>query len=444
MRMVHSGETRRTNENAVPYAKDGAIRTKYEVDSFPGTVAQAAPAAQQKNAPAIYASVSAAMPDRLKRTNGERQKPLSLRFESKKFWPEFRREFKTDQTGAAIILDICSIPGPVSYSRTARHYDVPGRYRDSLYTWRKVVSAVDNLHDRGLIEHDKRPPGLRGWQSAIRATDDLRAICADVTGGQHLVLAKPAELILLRNEKGKLIDYRDNRDIGRMRRKLERFNEALNANVGDIDQTMLAPLARIFNKDMKRGGRFYAMGASWQNVKAEARKSLTIGGEPVSEMDYRTLHPAILYAEAGAPMPQDCYDLDGWPRKLVKVAMLTLINAPTKAKARLSIAHNERMAQVAEPGSQPAMRAADTLIHSIKRMHRPIAASFHSDAGARLMNIDAALAETVMNIMLAKGIMVLPVHDSFLVPASRAGELEAAMLEAAHRAGFHALHVSEK
>lgn len=375
-------------------------------------------------------------------TNSEHQRPLSLRFESKQFWPAFRREFKTDQTGAAIILDICSTSEQVSYSRTARHYDMPGRYRNPLYTWRKVVSAVDYLHDLGLIEHDKCPPGRRGWQSAIRATDELRAICADVTGGQRLIVAKPAELILLRNDKGKLIDYRDNRDIDRMRRKLERFNEALIG--GNIDQTILAPLARIFNINMKRGGRFYAMGASWQNVRAEARKSLTIGGEPVAELDYCTLHPAILYAEAGAPMPRDCYDLDGWPRKLVKVAMLTLINAPTKQKARLSIAHNERMAELAEPGSQEAMRAADTLIDSIKRMHRPIADSFHSDAGARLMSIDATMAETVMNIMLSKGIVVLPVHDSFLVPASKADELEAAMLEAAHKAGFHALQVSAK
>ena len=319
---------------------------------------------------------------------------------------------------------------------------MPRRYKNPLYTYRKIVSQVDFLHDLGLIEHDKCPPGWRGWQSAIRATDELRAICADVTNGQRLIIAKPAELILLRNEKGKLLDYRDNRDLDRMRRKLDRFNEALIG--GDIDQTILAPMARIFNKDFKRGGRFYAMGASWQNIKSEARQNLQIGGEPVAELDYCTLHPAILYAEAGAPLPTDCYDLAGWPRKLVKVAMLTLINAPTKQKARLSIAHNERMADVAEPGSQEAMRAADQLIDAIKRMHRPIAGSFHSDAGARLMSIDATMAETVMNIMLSKGIVVLPVHDSFLVQASKASELEAAMLEAAHKAGYEALKVEAK
>ncbi|MCA1777580.1 MAG: hypothetical protein LC676_18810 [Loktanella sp.] len=372
----------------------------------------------------------------------DHQRPLSLRFESKKFWPDLRTELKVDQTGAAIILDICNTPEWVSYSRTARHYDMPGRYKNPLYTWRKIVSQVDRLAELGLIEHHKCHPGFRGWQSAIRATDELRGICNAIVGGHRLTLAKPAEVVLLRSEKGQLIDYNETRDIDRMRRKIERFNEAIMG--GDIDHEIVAPLARIFNKDLTRGGRFYAMGASWQNVKAEARKSLTIGGESVVELDYCTMHPAILYAEAGANMPSDCYEISGWPRKLVKVAMLTLINAPTKQKARLSIAHNELMADRAELGSQEAMRLASELIDDIKRLHKPIAKSFHSDAGARLMGIDATMAETVMSIMLAQGIVVLPVHDSFLVPASQAEKLEDAMLQAAHKAGFHAMQVSVK
>lgn len=349
---------------------------------------------------------------------------------------------KVDQTGAAIILDICNTPEWVSYSRTARHYDMPHRYRNPLYTWRRIVSQVDMLSELGLIEHDYREPGSRGWQSSMKATPELRGICAGVVGGAPLVLAKPAEVVLLRDTKGKLLDYRETRNIDRMRRRLQKFNEAIMGS--EIDQSVIAPLSRIFNQDMTRGGRFYAMGASWQNIKSEARKSLTIDGEAVAELDYRTLHPAILYAEAGAAMPQDCYELEGWPRKLVKVAMLTLINAKTIHAARQSIAHNEMMSAWGEPGGQEAMKAADQLIKAIKRLHKPIAHAFHSDAGARLMAIDATLAETVMSVMLARGVVVLPVHDSFIVAASKADELEAAMLRAAYDAGFYALEVEAK
>lgn len=372
----------------------------------------------------------------------QRQKSISLKFQTKNLWRDLQHVLGVEQAGAAIILDICMASGWVSYSRTASHYDLARRYRNPLYTWRKVVSAVDCLAASELIHHDRRLPGWRGWQSAIQATDELRRIVMDTIGGRPLVLAKPAEVILLRDKQRKLMDYRDTRQLDRMRRKIEQFNEALMG--GDLDPAITAPLTRIFNIGFGRGGRFYAMGTSWQNIKSEARKSLTIGGERVVELDFKNLHPAILYAEAGARIPRDCYELTGWSRELVKVAMLTLINAPTKQKARLSIAHSEHMAQVAELGSQEAMRAAETLIDDIKRMHRPIADSFHSDAGARLMSIDATMAEMVMSIMLRKGIVVLPVHDSFLVQASKGDDLEAAMMEAAYRAGFEALRVEMK
>lgn len=375
--------------------------------------------------------------------NRERQPPLSLRFEHRRLWPDFQRELGVNQTGAAIILDICSVNGAVSYSRTARHYDRPERYRNPLYTFRRVVGQIDYLDQLGWVEHDRRRPGERGLQSTIQATGELRDICEDIVGDQPLLMAKPAEVILLRDEHKNLIDYPETRDLDRLRRRLERINEAIGAVMTDPHIT--APMVRIFNRTMKRGGRFYARGASWQNLKSEARKNLSISGEPVVELDYASLHPAILYGEAGAPMPRDCYEIYGWPRALVKVAMLTLINAPKIHQARLAIAHSDRMATIAQPGSQSALEKADRLIADIKRIHAPIAASFHSDAGAKLMGIDAVMAETVMNTMiLKKGIIVLPIHDSFLVPASKREELLAAMLEAAHQAGVYSIEVNEK
>ena len=371
-----------------------------------------------------------------------RQRSLSLKFEGRRWWPAFEQELRVDQTGGSIILDICSSNDWISYSRTARHYDMPNRYRHPLYTYRRVVGQVDFLDGLGLIEHDRRAPGVRGWQSAIKATPELRSIHDAIVQSERPPLRKPAEVIVLRDAHKRPIDYRDTRDLNRMRARCDVVNEAITS--AGLDPSIAAPVARIFNENMKRGGRFYAMGASWQNVKSEARKSITIGGEPVVELDYCTLHPAILYAETGAPMPADCYALDGWPRKLVKVAMLTLINAPTIHAARQSIAHSDLMAGLEEPGSQGALARADALIRELKAMHRPIAASFHSDAGARLMNVDATLADTVMAILLAQGVVVLPVHDSFLVPQSKRLQLESAMMDAAYRAGLPDLQVAAK
>jgi hypothetical protein len=50
--------------------------------------------------------------------NADPQRPLSLKFESKPFWSELRESLNVGQTGAALILDICSTCGFQKY-RTA-------------------------------------------------------------------------------------------------------------------------------------------------------------------------------------------------------------------------------------------------------------------------------------------------------------------------------------
>lgn len=304
-----------------------------------------------------------------------------------------------------------------------------------------IVGAADHLDAMGLIEHNRTAPNQRGWQLSMKATPELIARTSKIISvGPRLEIARPAESIILRDADGALLDYRETASSVRMRRSLEQLNEAIRST--DISDNVASPMVRIFNRDFRRGGRFYAQGGGWQSMKKEARKQIAIAGESVVEIDYKTLHPAILYAKAGAPLPKDCYAIDGWPRPLVKIALLVLINAKDRVSARLAIANHDPMAANAVPGSQEAIAAAARLIDDVRRVHRPIAWAFHADKGAELMNIDSDLAETVMHLMLRQGVVVLPVHDSFLVPASKAELLEEAMLKAAHEAGFMALQIA--
>ncbi|EYD70513.1 hypothetical protein Lokhon_03146 [Limimaricola hongkongensis DSM 17492] len=61
------------------------------------------------------------------------------------------------------------------------------------------------------------------------------------------------------------------------------------------------------------------------------------------------------------------------------------------------------------------------------------------------MRDDSDMAEIVMTEMtLRKGIIALPIHDSFLVPVSKRADLEEAMIDAAHKVTGSRLTVSEK
>src|SRR5262249_8296236 len=115
----------------------------------------------------------------------------------------------------------------------------------------------------------------------------------------------------------------------------------------------------------------------------------------------------------------------GWPRKQVKLAVLIAINATTEIEACRAIAE---IALGLSPGwLRDHVQAARELLIAIRSKHPAIASSFGSDAGARLMRKDSDIAERVMLDMIRRGIPCLPVHDSFIVPATRASELEEAM-----------------
>lgn len=369
------------------------------------------------------------------------QIPLSLRWEHRPHWKALQAEFGGTETTAAMILSIVTADGTVSYSRNRNHYVVPARYRSKLYTFSRIVGSADYLDGQGLITHDRVRPGNLGWQSSMSARLELlERANRIIAAGPPLVPARPVEPVILRDADKNRQDYRDTAATRRMRRNIEQFNEAIRGTL--LTGVLPCSMVRIFNRTFQRGGRFYAQGGGWQSMSKEARKQITIGGEPVVEIDYKTLHPAILYAQTGAPLPEDSYAIDGWPRDLVKVGLLILVNAKTMQEARFAIAHHDEMKSTAVPGSQEAFRAADALMAEVKRVHRPIAWAFHSDKGAELMALDSQMAETVMHIMMMAGIMVLPVHDSFLVQKSKAGLLEEAMQRAAYETGLEAVQIA--
>ena len=129
----------------------------------------------------------------------------------------------------------------------------------------------------------------------------------------------------------------------------------------------------------------------------------------------------------------------------MKRGLLILINASDELSARRAIAHCDAMEDCVGAGNrQAALRKAQELIEAIKRVHRHIAHTFHRNMGIHLMAEDGAIADEVLRTMLAKAIVVLPVHDSFLVTASKRAELEAAMSDAAQKVAKVKLLIEEK
>jgi hypothetical protein len=330
-----------------------------------------------------------------------------------------------EQARASILLEamITARSAPeswISYSRCRNWYSQGQRYRSTAYRFSTVPKAMDELERLGLLEHDRARPGRFGRQSSFRAVPALVQVVA-----LPAVLYDPGEIIRLKDKDESLIGYRDTNDTIRMRRGLASINEALRVgNIGirrvvgqiaTIDGAYVNlgqdQLHRIFNRGrFSLGGRLY--GVFWQNMPKRVRPDLTLDGERTHESDYAQLHPRLLYAEAGAVLEGDAYDLDGWERKLVKRAFNIAVNAETEAAAVRAIAQ--------KIGGEGAYAKARELLEAIKARHRPIAGCFGSGAGLRLQRRDADLAERVVLRLLDRGIVTLPIHDSFVVQARHA------------------------
>jgi hypothetical protein len=241
----------------------------------------------------------------------------------------------------------------------------------------------------------------------------------------------------LKDHDQKLIGYRDTNTTMSMRRNVEEINEALSTAELELrsrivrcdgmllwvsDNHVLYPamraLYRIFNRgSFACGGRFY--GAWWQQIPKDIRPNLLIDGVRTIEHDYPQLHPNMLYAHIGARLEGDAYDIDGWPRNLVKRAFNILVNAANYDAALRAIA--------LEIVGDGAYAEARSLIASVKDRHPRIIEMFHSDAGIRLQRRDADMAEVIVRRLIRLGIVALPIHDSFITAAPHDGALKEAM-----------------
>ena len=187
-----------------------------------------------------------------------------------------RRKRDLRRRGARVPCRGAGAGASVSYSRAKTHYDRPRRYRSPLYTYRKVTSAADELDRLALVDHDRRRPGERGWQSTMRTKPAPVGLVGEALGGNALRPAPPREPIILRDAYKRLLDYRDNRLTGRMRRDVQAQNEAIaGATLGNILPFLLF-LRRIFNGDIEQGGRFYTEDGGWQTLSKSDRLRLSI------------------------------------------------------------------------------------------------------------------------------------------------------------------------
>ncbi len=323
----------------------------------------------------------------------------------------------------------------ISYSRRTNEYG--NRYTPG-YGYRSVTHCVDALTERGFVEHIdgvKSKYGY-GFRSCFFATPKLCALLDEsrIIGSFVEDSATPPESIVLKNANHDAIPYSDTDQIREMRALVQRYNQYLsNADINlpqeHADQVDLLDrkVHRVFNdSSFELGGRFY--GAWWIGAPKAVRPHILINENPTVELDYRATIIHQLYSEETINYhhrynDDDPYELIGFenvPRDFRKEAFQRILNTRSKAQAKKSITDNI-------PGDCPDFDVA-ALIDAYERKHNAISHHFFTRCAVRLQFKDSRICEAIIRACLDRNIVVLTVHDSFIVEGHHADFLEALMI----------------
>lgn len=317
------------------------------------------------------------------------------------------------------------------------------QYRPAFMTVHYHLQALTLLQKSGLVrmvkaghqQEDYAETGRYALTEAGRGKLPMAGLTR-----RDFTIAKHDEVILLKDADKRLVAYTDTPAIKAMRANLRRLNDLL--AVTDIGTTRATnplidfdadysgqktDLYRVFNNgSFDQGGRFY--GGWWQHAKKHLRRCITIDGQRTVEADFKGLHPAILFAKQGLPIPEDPYALvpgvadDDTLRGHAKTTFLALLNAG-KQGTREPKDFDAARHGMTEQAFQRSVRDAFSMLPGI----------FGTGIGLRLQREDSDMAEQIMLHFADRDIPVLPVHDSFIIAKEHSEALQQVMVAVFHR-----------
>lgn len=262
------------------------------------------------------------------------------------------------------------------------------------------------------------------------------------------------------------LEYKDNHQTIQMRKNLQCINQALhetaiglwikdtdykelNLKLKKGDKSEFSPnekyLVRIFNDiGFTLGGRFYH--GWWQGIPKEYRPYITINHQAVAELDYKHLHPSLMYAKVGCtelPSEFDSYTLEledftQAHRQAVKDAFQCLINTNSE-KSAISAISSKGLAKLLPFGPKK-------LVEHLLNKHTPIRhLFFNKQLGKELQRVDSVIAEyCILEMLQRHNRVVLPVHDSFIVQQDMIKVLQQIMIDAYEKIAGGIIPIDEK
>jgi hypothetical protein len=183
------------------------------------------------------------------------------------------------------------------------------------------------------------------------------------------------------------------------------------------------------------GGRL--SGHCVQSLPRHVRKQyLRIDGSPVDEADFSSIQLKLLYVLNGLESPEgDLYaGINYAPRELMKIALTRSVGCRTR---------NETVSSIAKELQEQNLTAeydAALLYDSLWARHAQVCPHGEGEptaAWGRLQFLESELALLTLRKLLDVGVVAIPIHDSFVVPAQHIETVRRMMDEAFEQTAHH-------
>jgi hypothetical protein len=171
------------------------------------------------------------------------------------------------------------------------------------------------------------------------------------------------------------------------------------------------------NRSYKSGGKYY--GPCWQNLSKELRKEIKINGQETVELDFNAMHLHLLYCKVNKKLSDyipegiDAYQLPNRNRKIVKTSFTCCIN---------NNCNEDNVNQVVGPEvakKYPEIFVKNTsyrdILDELGSHHPEVRQFFYAQIGNEVSNMESKVSDYIIGKLTRKNILVLNIHDSFIV-----------------------------
>ena len=267
-------------------------------------------------------------------------------------------------------------------------------------TFKFTVAALDRLIKDDLIDQMKgvyNGPGGFSRLTRIYGTDklaervDARKIAESVDFGWD----ENAAQVVLTDFPYKADTLSETHPDVRRVKKINKF-------LKDHHWPQRGPIRVMYKKNPVYSGRVYTR---FQNMPKAMRAEMKIDGKETVELDYKSNHLMMLIAMLEQPLPNDPYQeiasRSGSSRDQIKVFITASLGADSDKRAFNSLKSKKFNKELFN-----RIQEATTSLYEGLPLFKGV--------GAMLQSLEGQIALDIMEAGANEGIVVLPVHDSFI------------------------------